>query len=185
MGAWALSYLTKIGEKVIAFVDSSVDRQGTTFMGLPVIALEQLKRKEVNQIIITSRHYIDEIRRTIQNYLGKDLEDGGGNVLTIDEFVILQCGQEKINKCAEYFIHDSYSYGLFWKIMQSRIAGSLDYLRVPGEISPKDYFSKWGFLISKLKIMLMLVHTLGTRWNVLSGLLMAFLAKFMRLSHTH
>jgi FkbM family methyltransferase len=29
--------------------------------------------------------------------------------------------------------------------MQSRIADSLDYLRVPGEISPKDYFSKWGF----------------------------------------
>jgi FlaA1/EpsC-like NDP-sugar epimerase len=100
VGAWALSYLTQIGEKVIAFVDSSVDRQGTTFMGLPVIALEQLKRNKVNQIIITSRHYIDEIRRTIQNYLGKDREDGGGNVLTIDEFVILQCGQEKINKCA-------------------------------------------------------------------------------------
>lgn len=167
VGQWALQYLTEIGEDVIAFVDSNAEKQSHDFMGLPVFSLDQLSAEEISRIIITSVHHISSIRKMISKCSGKNPTDF--DVMTINEYVILNKGLNEINRTAQKFGHDSFSYRMYWNILKVRLSGSLKYLKRPDALPPGGYFSKFGFFNKQLEDMVDVGHMWGIRLSVSYG----------------
>jgi len=66
-----LGYLTDRGIEILCVVDDDVDKQGGTFLGLPVVGADKMCEYPVDAILVASVEYESQIKMKIEDSFGQ------------------------------------------------------------------------------------------------------------------
>ncbi len=117
VGKWAANYLDQQGANIRCFLDKDLRKKGTTISNVPVLLPEEGAAIKINSVLITARHYVQEITRSIG--------DKYTTVLSFDAYFIVK-NYARIANVRDNILGDAQSKKVYNAILHSMLTSSLD-----------------------------------------------------------
>lgn len=135
IGRWAVGYFEANGIPVNGFLDSNERKWGSTVAGKPVIGPEDPRVAEASAIVITSRHAVPSIEKTLAHM--------DACVMSVDAYVVHRFGREGIESIESLLGHDDHSVQTLRAVICSMLDGNRGALAPVADSRP--FFGKFEF----------------------------------------